>query len=171
MSLVPRLDTERLRLRGFEPSDFEPYAAMMADPEVTRYLGDGRPLARAEAWRQLAFLAGHWALRGFGVWAVEERSTGELVGRIGCLEPEGWPGFEVAYTLARHAWGRGYAREGAAAALAHARETLGRPDIISIIRPDNVPSVRVACALGATRDGTVEFFGSPADIYRYPRSS
>ncbi len=169
MSLVPRLDTERLCLRGFEPSDFEPYAAMMADPEVTRYLGDGQPLARADAWRQLAFLSGHWALRGFGVWAVEERSTGELVGRIGCLEPEGWPGFEVAYTLTRHAWGRGYAREGVAAALAYARETLGRTDIISIIRPQNVASIRVACALGATRDGTVEFFGGPSDIYRYPQ--
>jgi RimJ/RimL family protein N-acetyltransferase len=166
---VPQLTTERLLLRGFEARDFEAYAAMMADPEVTRHLGDGHPLSRADAWRQLAMFAGHWVLRGFGVWAVEERVTGTFVGRIGCWEPEGWPGFELAYTLARPAWGRGYAREGVTAALAHARETLGRDDIISIIRPENAASIRVAQAVGAAPDRTIEFFGSPAVIYRYPR--
>lgn len=165
---VPRLTTPRLLLRGFEPRDVEPYAAMMADPDVTRHLGDGRPLPRAEAWRQLAMFAGHWTLRGFGVWAVEERASGTFLGRIGCFEPEGWPGFEVAYTLARHAWGRGYAREGAAAALAYARDTLGRSEVLSIIRPANAASIRVARALGAAPAETVEFFGAPAVLYRYP---
>jgi RimJ/RimL family protein N-acetyltransferase len=165
---VPRLTTPRLVLRGFKESDLEAYAEMMADPQVTRYLGDGRPLPRSEAWRQLAFLVGHWALRGFGVWAVEEREGGTLVGRIGCLEPEGWPGFEVAYTLARPFWGRGYAREGAQAALAFARDTLGREEIISIIRPANVASIRVAESLGAEHDRDVEFFGAPSRVYRYP---
>jgi len=143
--------------------------AMMADPEVTRFLGDGRPLSRADAWRQLAMLAGHWVIKGFGLWAVEERATGRLLGRIGCLEPEGWPGFEIGYTLARTAWGKGFAREGAAAALHYARETLGKRLIISIIRPANAGSIRVATSLGATPDGTVEFFGAPSLIYRYPR--
>jgi RimJ/RimL family protein N-acetyltransferase len=165
---IPEVTTDRLLLRAFTPRDFEPYAAMMADAEVTRYLGNGRPLPRAEAWRQLAMFAGHWALRGFGVWAVEERSTGAFIGRIGCFEPEGWPGFEIAYTLARPAWGRGYAREGAAAALAHAREALGRDEILSIIRPANTGSIRVARALGAEPAETVEFFGAPAVLYRYP---
>jgi RimJ/RimL family protein N-acetyltransferase len=168
MPVIPQLTTERLLLRGFEARDFEPYAEIMLDPEVTRHLGDGRPLSRAEAWRQLAFIIGHWTLRGFGVWAVEERASGALVGRIGCLEPEGWPGLEVAYTLARPAWGKGYAREGAAAALRYAHETLGRERIVSIIRPENAASIRVASALGAVQAGTVEFFGSPALLYRYP---
>jgi RimJ/RimL family protein N-acetyltransferase len=167
---IPQLTTERLLLRAFGPADVEPYAAMMADPEVTRYLGDGRPLARADAWRQLAMFAGHWALRGFGLWAVEERATGRFVGRIGCFEPEGWPGFEIGYSLARPAWGRGYAREGAAAALAHARTALGRADVISIIRPANVASVRVTTALGALPAEVIEFFGGPATIYRYPHA-
>jgi RimJ/RimL family protein N-acetyltransferase len=168
VTLVPRLTTERLLLRGFEARDFDAYAAMMADPEVMRHLGDGRPLSRADAWRALAMFAGHWVLRGFGVWAVEERATGSFIGRIGYWEPEGWPGFELAYTLARSAWGRGYAREGAAAALAYARQTLRRNDIISIVRPDNTASIRVAESLGAVPDGTIEFFGSAAVIYRYP---
>lgn len=165
--LVPELRTERLLLRGLTSADFESYAAMMADPDVTLYLGDGQPLSRADAWRQLAILIGHWSLRGFGLWAVEELSSGEFIGRIGCLEPEGWPGFEVGYALARHAWGRGYAREGAAAALRYARQVLGRREIISLIRPQNAASIRVATSLGAIRDGTCQFFGKPTSIYRY----
>jgi len=165
---VPTLRTERLVLRAFRADDFEAYAAMMADPEVTRHLGDGRTLDRGEAWRQMAMFLGHWALRGFGLWAVEERASGAFLGRIGCFEPEGWPGFEVAYTLRRDAWGRGYAREGAAAALRYAREVLGRTTVISVIRPGNTGSIRVATSLGAVKDGEVEFFGAPALIYRYP---
>lgn len=167
MAGIPQLTTERLILRGFEARDVEPYAGMMADPEVTRFLGDGKPLSRADAWRQMALILGHWTLRGYGLWAVEERETGRLLGRIGCFEPEGWPGLEIGYALGRHAWGRGYAREAAAASLAWARETLGRRDIISIIRPDNEPSIRVATALGAEKGETIEFFGGTAVIYRY----
>lgn len=168
MTPIPRLATARLLLRGFEPRDVEPYLAMMADPEVTRHLGDGRPLPRADAWRQLAMIVGHWALRGYGLWAVEERATGAFLGRIGCYEPEGWPALEVGYALARPAWGRGYAREGAAAALAHARDVLGRAEVVSIIRPANAASARVARALGAAPAETIEFFGGASVVYRYP---
>jgi RimJ/RimL family protein N-acetyltransferase len=165
---IPHINTDRLLLRSFAPADFEAYAAMMADLEVTRHLMDGRPLSRVEAWRQMAMFIGHWTLRGFGLWAVEERATGQFIGRIGCLEPEGFPAFEIAYTLARSAWGRGYAREGAAAALRYAREILNRREIASIIRPANTPSIRVAESLGGVAAETVEFFGAPSVIYRYP---
>ncbi|MEO7085241.1 MAG: GNAT family N-acetyltransferase [Gemmatimonadaceae bacterium] len=165
---IPHLETERLILRCFRPEDFEAYATMMADPTVTRYLGLGEPLSRAEAWRQMAMFFGHWALRGFGLWAVEERATGRFLGRIGCMEPEGFPAFEIAYTLGPWAWGRGYAREGAAAALQYAREFLPHKSVTSIIRPGNLPSIRVAQSLGATPAETVEFFGAPAVLYRYP---
>jgi RimJ/RimL family protein N-acetyltransferase len=104
---IPQLTTERLLLRGFHERDLDDYAAMMADSEVTRFLADGKPLSRADAWRHMALFTGHWTLRGFGMWAVEERSTGRLVGRIGCLMPEGWPAFEIGYVLARAAWGIG----------------------------------------------------------------
>lgn len=165
---IPELTTERLRLRAFHAMDFDAYAAMMADPEVTRFLGEGRPLSRVEAWRQLAMFAGHWVLRGYGLWAVEERATGQFVGRIGCHDPEGFPAFEVAYTLARPGWGKGYAREGAGAALAYARDVLRHPAITSIIRPDNQRSIRVAESLGAVASETVEFYGAPSILYRYP---
>ena len=167
---IPRLKTERLLLRGFKADDFEPYAEMMAHPDVALHLMDGRPLNREEAWRQMAMFIGHWSLRGFGVWAVEELSTGRFIGRIGCLEPEGFPAFEIAYTLTRSAWGRGYAREGAAASLKYAREILGKTKIASIIRPDNHASIRVAQSLGAVPGETVDFFGAPSVVYWYAKS-
>jgi len=169
LSGVPRIVTERLILRGFVVEDFEVYARIMADPDVTRFLGQGRPLTRFEAWRHMAAIVGHWALRGFGIWAVEERSTGRLIGRIGCHEPEGFPAFEVGYVLARDAWGHGYAREGVAASLRYARETLGRADITSIIRPANAASIRVATSFGALAAETVDFQGALSVLYRYPR--
>lgn len=165
---IPQIVTDRLLLRAFRAEDLDAYADMVADPEVMRFLADGRPLGRSDAWRQLAMFAGHWQLRGFGVWAVEERATGKFVGRIGCFQPEGWPAFEIAYTLARPAWGKGYAREAAGVSLQYARETLGRTEIVSIIRPGNHASIRVATLLGATPAETVEFFGSAAVLYRYP---
>ena len=165
---IPQLTTERLQLRGFRPDDFERYAEIMADPDVSRHLMDGRPLTRVEAWRQLAMFAGHWVLRGYGLWAVEERVTGDFLGRIGCLNFEGFPAFEIAYTLGPWAWGKGFAREGAAAALCYARETLGRKEITSIIRPANAASIRVATSLGGVPSESVEFFGALSVIYRYP---
>ena len=168
---MPRLETPRLVLRGFTPADVEPYLQMLADPQVARFLGDGRPLNRVDAWRQLAMIIGHWELRGFGLWAVEERATGRLLGRIGCHEPEGWPGFELGYALARDAWGQGFAREGASAALDYARRELARDVIISLIRPANRASIAVAEHFGARRTGSVEFFGAPTDVYTYPVSA
>ena len=164
---IPTLTTSRLTLRAFEQRDFEEYAAIVGDPHVTKYLGDGHALSREEAWRQMAVILGHWTLLGYGLWAVENRETGALMGRIGCQQPEGWPGFEVGYTLGRAFWGRGYAREGAGAALAYARDVLGRTSIISLIRPANAASIRVAQSLGATLDGELEFFGGPTLVYRY----
>jgi RimJ/RimL family protein N-acetyltransferase len=159
------LRTERLVLRMLREGDLDEYAAMTADPSVTRYLGDGSTLSRADAWRQMAMILGHWRLRGYGMWAVEEAATGRLAGRIGFFNPEGWPGFELGWTLAREFWGRGYATEGARRALEYGFTGLGREHVISLIRPDNLPSVRVAERLGERLEATVELHGSPALVY------
>jgi RimJ/RimL family protein N-acetyltransferase len=168
MTRIPILTTERLLLRSFVPDDLGPYAEMMADADVTRHLGAGHPLSRADAWRQLVMFLGHWELRGFGLWTVEERGTGQFLGRIGCQEPEGFPAFEIAYVLAKPSWGKGYAREGASAALDFARNVLGHVEITSIIRPANSATIRVAQSLGAAAAETVEFFGANSVLYRYP---
>jgi RimJ/RimL family protein N-acetyltransferase len=99
----PTLDTERLLLRQVREEDLDAYARMMADPEVRRYL-DGRVIGREEAWRELAAWLGHWQLRGYGLWAVELKATGDFVGRVGLYSPEGWPGLEVGRALTRQQW-------------------------------------------------------------------
>ena len=163
------LKTERLVLRMLREEDFEQYAAMLADAEVSRYLGDGRPLSRADAWRQMAMILGHWQLKGYGMWALEEASTERLAGRIGFFNPEGWPGFELGWTLAREFWGRGYATEGARRALRYGFTELGRERVISLIRPDNLASVRVAERLGERLEGSTQLFSSEALVYGITR--
>ena len=163
------LRTERLVLRMFREEDLDEYAVMTGDPEVTRYLGDGSTLSRVDTWRQMAMILGHWRLRGYGMWAAEEAATGRLVGRIGFFNPEGWPGFELGWTLAREFWGRGYATEGARRALEHGFTEMRREHVISLIRPANLPSVRVAERLGERLEGRVDLFGTEALVYGITR--
>jgi RimJ/RimL family protein N-acetyltransferase len=166
---MPTLQTDRLLLRMFRLEDFEAYAQMLADPEVQRYLGDGKPASRSEAWRHMAMLLGHWQLLGFGPWAVEERTRGVLIGRIGLFKPEGWPGVELGWMLRRASWGQGLATEGARAALAYAFTELHQPRIISLIRPANTASIRVAEKLGEQLEDRIEIHGDDALRYGISR--
>jgi len=164
-----QLETDRLILRMWrEETDFEAYAKMTADPEVMRFLG-GQAFNRMEAWRNMAFHVGHWQLRGYGHFAVEEKATGEFVGRIGFMNPVGWPAFELGWTLARHVWGRGYATEGARRALAYAFDELDKDHVISLINPLNTNSIRVAERLGEKEEGKTELFDHDVLIYGIDR--
>ncbi len=154
---IPILETGRLRLRPFRNSDIDDYAALNADPEVMRHMGG--PWDRGRSWRHMAFLIGHWDLLGYGTWAVTEKETGAFLGRIGFSEPEGWPGCELAWALARRWWGFGYATEGARAALDHAFNVLHKNRIISLIDPENHASLRVAERLGQRPQGRVDHNG------------
>lgn len=166
------LETERLILRPFREEDLGAYAAMCADPEVMRFLSaNGGLLSRAEAWRQMAMMLGHWQLRGYGTWAVEERATGALVGRVGLHYPEGWPDREVGWTIARSFWGRGYASEAARAAIGHAFTALGWTHVVSLIHPENHRSARLAERLGYRVHGTAEVLGLNLTMYRLDRSA
>lgn len=165
-----RLETERLILRMWREEDFAQYEKMCADEEVMRYLG-GKTMTRLEAWRHMAFLVGHWTLRGYGHWAVEEKSSGRFVGRIGFLNPQGWPGFEIGWTLARDFWGKGYATEGARRALDYAFTEMGKGHVISLIHPDNRGSISVAVRLGETLEGRTELMGTELLIYGISRET
>ena len=167
-----RLETERLILRQWRADDFEPYARICADPEVMRYLNkEGKPLTRLETWRHLAFLIGHWHLLGYGHWAVEERASGHLLGRIGFLNPEGWPGFEIGWTLGREYWGRGYAIEGARRALRYAFTEMGRDHVISLIHSENKASMKVAERLGEKLEGKTKVNDVPVLIFGISRET
>lgn len=171
--MIPRLETERLILRGLTADDFDELAAFMADPDVARYL-TGEPLSRADAWRGLAVALGHWQLRGYGVWAVERKSDGVFMGRVGMINPEGWPALEIGWTLGKPYWGQGYATEAARAAMRFAFMTQPVDSLISCIDLDNVPSQEVAKRLGESkcerrslRIGGADF---PVDIWRISRA-
>ncbi len=124
------LETGQLILRPFTLEDFDAFAAMYADPGVTEFVTeDGRPLSRFAAWRAFAGIVGHWTLRGFGLFAVVERTTGTFVGRIGPWDPEGWPDFEIGWTLRSEYWGRGYATEAVKRCIEHAFTELDRSHI------------------------------------------
>lgn len=159
------LETARLRLRFMEERDLDAFAAMYADPETMRYIGEGKVLGRMDTWRTIAGVLGHWLVKGYGMWAVEKRDDGELIGRLGFIDVEGWPGFELGWLIARAHWGQGYATEGTKAAYDYAIGTLKRDRVISLIRPGNERSVRVAQKLGFVRDGNVELLGQTAMVY------
>lgn len=159
------LETPRLRLRMFRQADFEAYADMLADPEVMRHLPQGHPLPRPEAWRNMAAVVGHWQLLGFGPWAVVERASGEFVGRIGPFCPAGWPGLELIWAIRRQSWGQGYATEGARVALAYVFQQMARDRVISLIRPENAASIRVAEKIGQRLQDRIDFYGGEALVY------
>ena len=168
---IPVIETARLILRPLRESDTGAYADMMADPEVARFLtADQKPLSKSDSWRQVAMLLGHWELRGFGMWAVAERKRPDFfVGRLGPYQPAGWPDLEVGWGLARSVWGRGYATEGAAAAMRYAFEVLDPPRVISLIDPLNVRSAAVARRLGELPVSKWVYHGRELDVYAIER--
>jgi RimJ/RimL family protein N-acetyltransferase len=152
------LETERLTLRQFRESDHEPLASYHGDPELTRFLGG--PLSPAENWRWLLSMLGHWSLRGFGYWAVEEKRTGRLCGAAGLIRHFDWPETELGWRVYPAWQGNGFATEAARSVRDFAATALGLRALVSYIAPENGASIRVAERLGALR-------GEQAAVYRH----
>jgi RimJ/RimL family protein N-acetyltransferase len=166
MRVMTTLTTDRLLLRTWTIDDYEPFAAMFAEQEVMRFLSsDGQPQSRFASWQNFAAQVGHWKLRGFGLFAVVERGSGEFVGRVGPWFPEGWPDVEIGWTLRSRFWGRGYATEAARAVLPYVFDDLGKNRVISLIPPDNLASIRVAFKLGEVLEGTTTVAHTPPGKY------
>lgn len=147
----PIIETERLLLRVPQSEDLDGWAELMGDEESARFIGGVQP--RTGSWRGLAAMAGSWALHGYGMFSVIEKGSGRWIGRLGPWRPEGWPGNEVGWGIVRSAWGKGYATEGAAAAMDWAVDRLGWNEIIHCIDSDNIASARVAERLGSVKRG------------------
>jgi RimJ/RimL family protein N-acetyltransferase len=123
----------------------------MADGEATSFIGG--PQARSQAWRGFMQIAGAWAMAGYSMFSVIEKSTGAWIGRIGPWVPADWPGTEVCWGLTRDAQGKGYAVEAATATIDWAFDHLGWTDVIHCIDPENTPSQKVAQRLGSENRG------------------
>jgi RimJ/RimL family protein N-acetyltransferase len=164
--VIPVLETERLILREGRESDFEVLVAFYADEDASKPVGG--PLTRAQAWGRMAFNRGHWTLRGYGNWALEEKATGDYAGWAGLWFPEGFPEREVGWGLMLSKRGRGYATEAARRARSYAYDTLGWETAISLVAPDNPRSRRVAERLGATFERPIQHEGMEFGLYRHP---
>ncbi len=160
----PDITTGRLHLRPISAADFTAHARIVSDPDVMQFIHAG-PLNRAEAWWNIARYVGHWQLRGYGMFGVVERASGDLIGHMGFLNPEGGRGFELGWALARSSWGKGYALEGTRAAVAHAFTALRQEHITCVIRAENVRSIRIAERLGARFESEIVEAGKHLLIY------
>lgn len=159
---VPELRTERLILRAWRESDREPFAALNADPLVMEHFPD--VLTRAESDAMVDRILDRWARGRPSLWAIEVPGVDPFIGFVGLLEPTFdapfTPCVEVGWRIAAAHWGRGFASEGARAALAHGVDTLGLDEIVSFTVPANTRSRRVMEKLGMTHD--------PADDFDHP---
>jgi len=159
----PTLETARLILRPTAEEDLDGWAELMADPVASRFIGG--PQERPAAWRGMASMAGSWAIKGFAMFSVIEKASGRWVGRLGPWVPEGWPGTEVGWGLLTSAQGKGYAVEGATAAINWAFDHLGWTDVIHCIDPENTASQAVARRLGSVNRGPGRM---PPPLQDYP---
>ena len=169
------IETERLLLRRWRDEDIDPYANLCADPEVMRYVGGGAPLTREQSEGQIAGFVRHWEERGFGLWAVEHKASGAFIGFVGLVYHDEWTEgehkTEVGWRLNPAYWGEGFATEGAVASVRYGLEELGLERIISIIRPDNAASCRVAEKAGLTPQGKTHWRGNKVVWYAVDRDA
>ena len=142
-----KLETPRLLLRPPRLEDFDAWAKFLDDEVAAKFIG-GRQV-RATAWRTFMGMCGCWHMTGIAMFSVIEKSSGRWVGRLGPWYPEGWPAPEIGWGISREHWGKGYASEGAAAAMDYALDVLGWPEVIHCIHENNLASQGVAKKLGS----------------------
>lgn len=171
LASAPDIETERLALRRHKLEDFEVYASIWGDPAVTRYIG-GTPLSREAAWVRFLRHGGHWALMGYGFWAIEEKSSGRLIGESGFLEArreltpsiEGTP--EIGWMLSPAAQGKGYAAEALVAILGWGEKRFAGKSFVCLIDLDNLRSNRLAEKFGFREDIRTTYHDAPLAIWR-----
>jgi RimJ/RimL family protein N-acetyltransferase len=174
LSAIPRLETPDLILRGPRPDDLPAAAALHLEPAFYRYLGNN-PNDEETVWRRMLSHAGHWALLGYGSWAIEEKATGQFVGTTGFFDVQrdltpslkGTP--EAGWVLDPRLHGRGYASQAVGAAVAWADEHLPSPRTACIIDPDNEASLRLAAKFGYREYARSPYHGAEIVLLERPR--
>jgi RimJ/RimL family protein N-acetyltransferase len=169
--LVPeQLETDRLCLRQFQDRDWIDLHNYYSSPLATKYTV-GRKFTEGETWRAMCSMVGHWQLRGYGPYAVEEKSTGNVLGTVGFWYPNDWPSPEIKWALAPAFWGNGFASEAVREVQKTGLQYIPDIALISFIHADNSASIKLALAVGAQFEKEVSFRGTNWHIYRHPRET
>jgi RimJ/RimL family protein N-acetyltransferase len=164
------LETPRLVLREFSRDDGAFVRRLLNEPSWLRFIGDRGVRTLADAHRYLDDgPRKSYARNGFGLWCVAPRPTGPPVGMCGLIRRDALPDVDVGFAFLPEAWGRGYARESAAAVLDHARDVLGLRRILAITDPENEASIRVLERVGMRPEGTVRMPGEAIDLLLFVR--
>ena len=166
---MKELETSRLRLRLFTLEDIEALGEIVSDPEVMKYLGMGSPRDTNGAEKTIKTILSHWEKHGFGIWAVEEKKSGKLMGWCGLQHLDKTPEVEVAYLLDSPHWRQGFATEAACAVLGYGFEHLGLNRIVAVARPENVGSYRVMEKVGMKYERDAHFYGVDVVYYAIRR--
>jgi RimJ/RimL family protein N-acetyltransferase len=169
-SAAPPLETERLRLCPFMPADADDLFRVYSDPLVMRYISRG-VRSREETITALADQIEHWRQHGFGMWALREKRSDDFIGRCGLRVLDRTQEVEVGYTLARSAWGKGYATEAARQALSFGFEEAGLERIVAVAQPENVASRHVMEKLGMRFEKDAYFYDSIVVYYAIDRET
>lgn len=165
---IPSLDTERLILRAPWASDFPAYETFYADAEASKFYGG--PKGRKDSWNRLACDIGHWHLRGYGVWAIERRDDGAVVGGCGLVWPQGWPRSELTWWITADARKRGYAKEASKAAIQFGYDVLEWELVETHMMDDNVAARQLVLSLGGVKIARDTFpDGHSRDVFKMPR--
>jgi RimJ/RimL family protein N-acetyltransferase len=165
---IPTIETERLILRGPTGADFPVYRDFFADAEASHFYGG--PIGPDRAWRVLASDLGHWQLRGYGRWALEEKSSRQMVGSCGLWWPEAYPRSELTWWIAPAARRNGYALEASRAAIGFGYDVLGWDIVETHMNDENMAARRLVEKLGGKRIVRERFpDGLQRDVFALPR--
>ncbi len=167
---VPRIETERLILRGHRLDDFSAVREMWSDPDVTKYI-DGKPRAEEECWVKFLRATGFWVHLGYGYWIIEEKESGAVVGEIGFgdfkrdIDPSLRGAPEIGWAVAAAFHGKGYASEAARAVIKWGHANNIPLPMSCIIDPANKASIRIAEKCGFTETTRTTYHGNEVILF------
>ena len=162
---VPVLTTERLTMRGFTNDDLDAFYPIISGEDQLKYFPATVPQTRERVQEMIDRIGKHWETKGYGLWAITLRETGELLGRCGIMEIKDTGETEIDFIFGRPYWNKGYATEAGRAAIRYGFEHLPVDFIVGIVHPDNGASQRALSKLGLTRGERTRYFNM--DCYRY----
>jgi len=154
--------TERLEIRRFRQRDKEEYVKIITNPDVYKYLGDGKGIDRDSAQKMVTFYS-----FSLGIFAVVEKASGRLIGHCG-IRPIPDCRIELLYAYDPNAWGKGYGTEAAKAVLDYGRENLEIDELIGVAYPENPSSIGIMRKLGFKSIGKEEHFGKMLEVFALP---